>query len=474
MNEEGLGLESRYLDRISEDGLEAYLMRNSLTAGNFKDSEDSVEKEKRSIYEYLEERKINHGIMENAIDWMAENPGFYEEVLIAVGEPCKNGTDGYYKYSFDINPDKKPIILEDGSVDYNTLGRMELCSEGALLAVYYPAVLGEDGRDVYGGSIVARAPKELKELKGKGFKRSDSGLEYLSAYEGKVELIDGKLRVSRLYTVEGNVDAVTGGINFKGDVLVKGSVYSDVTIEATGNITVNGHVEIATLIAGGEVLLKAGMQGAGKGSVRAKGNVSANFFEQTHIIAGGSVNANVILNCDIDADVEVAVSGKRGAIVGGVTRAVEKITAMSIGNKAETATKVYAGVHLNFQSVLTGIDETIEKNQNELDDIKRDLGRIMDKLAKKENLLMNERKMEMVREKIVHESAIREQKNRKSRLLDLRERSLDAEILVQGRLYPRVTVMINGASQVLAGECSNVTLKKRTGEVHIYSNTLFG
>ena len=58
------------------------------------------------------------------------------------------------------------------------------------------------------------------------------------------------------------------------------------------------------------------MQGAGTGSIYSGGNVEGRFFEQAKISALGSVVANSMLNCTVDAGDSIRVNGRFGAIIG--------------------------------------------------------------------------------------------------------------------------------------------------------------
>ena len=96
----------------------------------------------------------------------------------------------------------------------------------------------------------------------------------------------GCLTVTPVYVIKGNLGAATGNVDFHGDVFVEGNVYAGITVKTTGNITINGHVETASLFAGKDVILKNGMQGSGNGIIRAGRNVMARFIEQTKVYAG--------------------------------------------------------------------------------------------------------------------------------------------------------------------------------------------
>ncbi|MDE6404499.1 MAG: FapA family protein, partial [Lachnospiraceae bacterium] len=307
-----------YLLRISETRMEAFLILYRRFS----------EKEIRGL---LKENQIVYGIKEKALQELAQGKLNYEEVFVAQGTAKKDGRDGYFEYHFNTQPETKPIILPDGSVDYNVLGKMELVTKGQLLVTYHAVLPAVVGRDVQGNTMEAYEGKELPPLQCKRCEPDESGCKYFASTEGNVTLEGKCLTVTPIYAIDGNLDAATGDVDFHGDVLVQGNVFAGVTLKTTGTITVNGHVETARLFAGKDVILKNGMQGSGNGVIRAGRNVMARFLEQTQIYAGNEVNTGAILNCEIESGQNVEVAGNRGTIIGGSVTAVEQITAASIG-----------------------------------------------------------------------------------------------------------------------------------------------
>ena len=99
--------------------------------------------------------------------------------------------------------------------------------------------------------------------------------------DGKIEYSDseGRMEISSYFLVRGDLDMTRGNIRFGGDVEITGDVEPNMVIEAAGNIIVGGHVSTASLTAGGDILLKKGMQGSGRGFVKAGGNISGKFFD---------------------------------------------------------------------------------------------------------------------------------------------------------------------------------------------------
>ena len=144
----------------------------------------------------LQENGVVSGIKEEALQELVQGKKNYEETLVAAGSEAKDGRDGFYEYHFDPCPPTKPIILSDGSVDYNVLGKMELVTEGQHLATYHPSLPSADGWDVLGNTIEAYVGKELPPLQCKRCEPDESGSEYYAGTEGNVTVAAGCLTVT--------------------------------------------------------------------------------------------------------------------------------------------------------------------------------------------------------------------------------------------------------------------------------------
>ncbi|MCM1048526.1 MAG: FapA family protein [Clostridiales bacterium] len=423
------------------------------------------------IRSLLKENGIVYGIKEKMLEELATGKHNYEEILIAEGTAARDGRDGYFEYHFNPNPEKNPIILPDGTVDYNVLGKIELATKGQLLVTYHTALPDITGRDVLGNTIEAYKGVELPELQCKRCEQDEEGSKYYASTEGSITMEGRCLTVTPIYVVEGNLDAATGDVNFHGDVLVQGNVFAGVTLKTTGNITVNGHVETAKLFAGKDVILKNGMQGAGNGAIRAGGNVMARFLEQTQVYAGKEINVGALLNCEVESGQNVVISGNRGTIIGGSVTAVEQITAASIGNRAGVATQLVIGLDCEFKYKMGEIDRLMEEYQNNMTDAARTLDRISYQLrTQPATPELNEQKAEQMRRKISFQSKLKETATERERLIDINKRSADGKIIVGGISYAGCTIIINGVREVLNSEYRDVTYKKVRNEIRITSN----
>lgn len=197
-----------YLLRISETRMEAFLILYRRFS----------EKEIRGL---LQENGIVYGIKEKALEELARGEQKYEEVFVAQGTAKKDGRDGYFEYHFNPNPETMPIILPDGSVDYNVLGKMELVTKGQLLVTYHAVLPAVAGRDVQGNIMEAYEGKDLPPLQCKRCELDEKGVQYYASTEGNVTLEGRCLTVTPIYAIDGNLDAATGMWIFTGMCLCR-------------------------------------------------------------------------------------------------------------------------------------------------------------------------------------------------------------------------------------------------------------
>ena len=329
---------SRTYVRITENDRQAWLYLCPKEGG--------VPYTKNELIELLRENDVVAGLNEDNLIAMAKKKVYEREIKVAEYIAPKEGTDGYYEYFFDVNRDrKKPLIREDGSVDYQSMNTVNSVQEGDVLAKYHPAVDGVPGIDVRGVEIPIRPVKNLPALKGKGIVTAPGDENvYLAAQEGKVEYRGGKIFVNNVHRITGDVDQLIGKIEFYGDVLIAGNVEAGTTVRVGKSLTIEGTVEAADLTAGGDIILKRGIQGNQKAKIVCAGDVYADFIEHTTVQARGNVEANIILNSHIEADGKVVLTGKKGTLIGGNVHGTKGIDCKELGNEAEVKTVVHAGL----------------------------------------------------------------------------------------------------------------------------------
>lgn len=401
------------------------------------------------LHEVLKLNQVTYGIDEEQLKEILDKELYEQDILVAKGCPQVDGQDGYYEYKVNMNLEKKPRILEDGSVDYWSMYSVQSVQKDQVIAIYHPAVKGTDGTAVTGRPILARIAREQPALRGTGFGRSEDYLTYFSLMDGKIDIKDGKIMIRPIYEMSGDANLTTGNVDFTGDIVIHGNVATGVKIKATGSITVDGVVEACDLEAGKDIILRKGMIGGNKAHVKTKGTLYAKFIEYTSIEADGDIEASVLLDCNVFCKGKIVVQGKSAKIIGGDVHAVQGITATTIGNEAELRTNITVGVGKNSISRSNLLKRKVEITKQELEKIEEALKKFED-MEKERGVSYKEdpRRVALLRTRIKDTATIAEDEAEIKKLERLIASGAHATISATREVFPGVAVMMR--EQILA------------------------
>ncbi len=454
----GRAEESSYV-RISDDKMEAWLYLAEVF--------DERGYTFNGLVDFLEKQGVTRGYIKSRLIAMSKKGIYRREILIARGKEAAEGKDGYFEYLFDTNPaTHTPEILEDGSVDYRSVCKLENVEAGDLIAVYHPAVAGEEGYCVDGTVVAVNPVKELMPLKGSTIVRK--GDEYFANCAGRIEMRDGNIDIRNLYEVREDVDYNNGRIDFFGDVVVSGNVGTGAEIRAGRNLTITGTVESASLYAGGDITLQRGVQGDMTGKIRCKGSVFANFIEQCKVEADKNVVANYIMNATVYAGEKVQVKGKRGNIIGGYVCGLQGVESQNIGNAAEVKTVVHAGFGAELYKQWSRLVAREENIREKLEDVLSMMELIIKHKEDETGLRrggtslaeLNTKKDEYFQELDQIVVDIEEIKKKI-------EVGKGAKINVTGSVYKGAVIEIENAAKTITGQTEHSLFKCKAGEIEI-------
>ncbi len=431
--------EGTYL-RVEEDEMAAWLY--------LAPPEEGQTYVKRDLERYLEQNGVIKGYHSSNLSAMIKKKVYEREILVARGAEIKPGTDGWFEYLFSPEEHCGPKVNDDGSVDYSSMSALQNVHKGDKVAVYHYAVQGENGYTVTGGEMKASPVRDLPPMRGKGITR-ENGIYYAQS-DGKIEVKDGKIDIQNVHEIMGDVDAIIGKIEFFGDIIINGNVEGGIVIRAGRNIEIHGTTGAATLFAGGDVMLSRGIQGGGK--ISARGNVFAEFIENTTVDAGGLVQSNVILNAKVNAKDKVITTGKRGAIIGGYTHALKSIEVMTAGNDVELKTVLHCGYEPE------AFDKLLEARRKEIE-IKERLSKLVDTMTE----ALREKRMrgastskntetsllEWNRLKDEYFAELDKVGKEREELETTMEEGKEAYIKVDGNIYRNVVIGINAEQMTL-------------------------
>ncbi len=424
---------------------------------------------REDIDDELTHQKIVYGIDENMIARLLHDREYCTEYLIGKGTPPTLGKDAKIEYFFSTHKSLKPKHNDDGSVNYHDLNIISKVEQGQLIARLIPAVPGEPGKDVLGGVLKPKDVHNLKLSYANNIRLSESGTELYSEVTGHVSLVQGKVFVSGVYEVPADVDNSIGDINYPGNVYIKGNVKSGFIVHANGDIIVEGVVEGAQLYAGGQIIVKRGIHGMGKGLLSAKGNVVIKFIEGAVVKCGGYVETESIIQSNVSASSEVIVSGGKGLVRGGKIRVSNKVSARVIGSSMGIATYIEVGIEPEKLERYTQLQQEAKDVGKKIEKIRPILMTYSEKL--KEGITLPPEKVHFMKAQVIALKTLQKQFAPLNEEINrLRMEFIEAErakVEVHDVIYPGVVIKISELSMAIKKERQYCRFIKEKGEIKV-------
>lgn len=344
------------------------------------------------VIKSLKAHGVKIGIDNTAIQSLLARRLANEAVVVANGVPPIEGKDARIELIKD--PDKPFEVRDDEKIDFWSRSTIITVHPGQEIAIKHPLVNGKNGVDVTGAVAKAKTVRNIEFSFGEGLKRDEMNpLLLIATGEGQLKNDRGRLVVLPELDIHSDIDFGIGSIDFTGAVKITGSVREGFHVVAQGNIEINGTVEGADIDSQGVVIVKGGVRGMGKGTLRANGDVSLNFGDQATIRSGGSILVkNAILHSRLYAQRAVMAlgAGKHSQIAGGRIEAGLEVSCNILGSEMGTKTEVVVGLppeQLEKRKVYTSeikrCDENLERlepnlvllkkleSEGQLDDNKR-------------------------------------------------------------------------------------------------------
>ena len=395
-------------------------------------------------------RGVKCGIKKEEIIKYFKKRHYCEDILVAQGRGPVQGKDAYIEYKFNTDKKAKPTLKEDGSVDFFHLNILNHCNAGDELAVLHPEVPGVPGSNVMGEKIMPAEVKRATFDYGHNIEQSEDGLKLTSMVNGHVELVEGSVFVSDELMVE-NVDNSTGNIDYDGNVQINGNVATNFQVTAKGDIMVKGVVEGAQLTAGGNIIIARGMNGMGRGVLKAGGNIVAKFLENVTAEADGYVASESILHSRVTAGGDVNVDGRRGFITGGRVCATGSINVKTLGSEMGADTIVEVGTDPKLKERVNQLQKQIGEDTKLLQTVQPTLISAKQKLAKGVKLspeqiqqiqsmaALNKQKTDAIEAANEEIEELKQQMTSRS----------DTVVRVKGEVYPGTRICIGEVSMVV-------------------------
>ncbi|MBI2891775.1 MAG: DUF342 domain-containing protein [Nitrospirae bacterium] len=256
-----------------------------------------------------------------------------------------------------------PLLTEEGTIDYKEHPTILPVTKGEVLGSRRPPQPGRAGFTVTGKWLPAAPGRDIAPVAGSNVeveKAQDGTLTFRAAASGAYRQDDRHVLVSELTVVEGDVNFSTGNIRCNGSLEIRGGVAAGFKVEVEGNLDIHEAVEAAEIVAGGDVRLRRGVKGQGKGKIKCGGCLSALYVERATIEAGGDVEVDgALLDCRVTSGGMVRALRGRGRIVGGEIRASRGVEARQLGSDVAGMTTVDVGFEYGQERNLKAIAEEL-------------------------------------------------------------------------------------------------------------------
>ncbi|HEY5799506.1 MAG TPA: FapA family protein [Burkholderiaceae bacterium] len=335
------------------------------------------------VEDAMREQGIMHGIDHEALD-AALMAGYCDSVIIARGTPPKEGIPAQFE---TMLRDREKVLQEhddNAVIKFRDLGHLMLVEPGARLMHRTPPVQGHSGIDVLGDVVFPRPLPEMEfgdAFTGAVCDPADPNM-LLAGIAGQPVVLENGVIVNPVIEVA-NVDLTTGNIAFDGTIHVSGDIKAGMIVKVAGDVIVEGTLEAAEVVAGGNVAVAGGIIGrtdarpgatllpADTARINCKGSVKALFIENAHVEAGDSILIErSVRQCELIALNDIIVGdgeSKNSTIVGGLTQAKHLVRVSVLGSSAGVKTRVQVGLDPFVTGNIAEAQQTLASKNSELE-----------------------------------------------------------------------------------------------------------
>lgn len=428
--------------RISEDGMAGYL--NVVHPGKPRSVSLSL------LQEQLKANGVEQGFIEENLERIVDRQVYDQDVLVARGKLPVSGKDGSIKMLLSKQEDPEDYLDARGRVDFKRMRLKNCVQKGEVIAERVPATPGIDGYLVNGKVLHSRPVKEAEfKLTPDVGLAPDNPLKLLALKDG---IFFSDFRIRDISIIEGNISFATGNIKFEKSLIIKGDVKSGFSVECGENVEIYRCVEDAVVTAGGDVIVKEGFLGTGKGIIRGKkvtiGHIKQQKVEALEdIVVGGEV-----MYSELKAGGIIKVMGVKGIVIGGSLIAAKGIEVVNAGNTQYVKTLLCTG----YNNDIIAIDREIFELEKNLDKVTR-TSRIfravgpLDRLSDKNKGILLKL---MASRQAITEGMTRLKSSREHLVLTLIEREKPF-IKVTGTVFPGTTIQIGDLKVFMIKETRN-------------------
>lgn len=201
---------------------------------------------------------------------------------------------------------------------------------------------GRDGYNVLGERLIAEREKLADFNVGEFAVLSEHG-QLVAKKSGLAKISKNGIVIEDILNHQGDVNAHTGHIEFVGSVVIQGSIEAGAMVKATGDVEIKGSVAGGIVIAGGDIKVAGGIIVAKGSTIRCRGDLSAEFIENSKLIIGKSLTVNkAIMNSELYVGKSIHLKDSASLLAGGKAVFRDQLIVANLG-RPSTLTIVRPG-----------------------------------------------------------------------------------------------------------------------------------
>lgn len=393
---------------------------------------------------------IQYGVLRDQIQRELDS-GRVRVFPVARGRAPQAGEDGNITNLFHESGNLRLEVRDEERVDFNQDIQFQPIRKGAVICLIRPPKPGTDGMDVTGQELPSPQPASLFIPQGENTAVGKGGQALVALEDGLLYHKDDRFCVHAQRIIDGNLDQFQGTLRASGNLYIEGNVDGGASIEATGDVLINGKLGQAHVISGGTVRVQQGIYGTqGKTFLQTACQVQAPVMEWAEVKTGGSVFAETISNSTIRCGGTVYATGGRGMIVDSRIQAGESILCLRIGNLAGGSSRFSVGyppeVAVQWEKLKTELEE-VQTTLDQLWTFITDLRKKGTRISEKEKEVLDQ----LVEQRDLY--------NEKRETLKTKMKEVNKELGKRSRgrvecekLYPSLTVQIGRTIETITTE----------------------
>ncbi len=310
------------------------------------------------------------------------------DAIIAQGRPAEKGRDATFRFAIDMG-DGVGELRADGSVDFKNRNIFQSVKKGQLLVIKQPPVQGADGLDVCGNILPGKFGNDHHMAASSGVDVSENGLEYRAAITGIVEAQEKSIRVIPGLFIPTDVGNKTGNIHgAAAQVFIKGNVLPDFEVTSESDISIEKDAEACRVTAKGNLNIRGGIIGKGKGFYSSKLKVDAQYINGATVECEGDIVArSEIVASQLVTGSWVLCEDGAGTIVSGDITTFNGVKARILGSAgSESKTTIHLGVNLFMVRAAQeeiraqGLEKEGAKLEDQIKELSKELQEIYDSI----------------------------------------------------------------------------------------------